>query len=79
MNKEEILAGLKEIISIVKPKLDLQNVTMKSQLVSELGIDSLSMLLVALAVEEKFKIKFDSASNFNTVEEVCDFIIAAKK
>lgn len=79
MNREEIFAVLKEIISLVKPKLNLENVTMQSQLVSELSIDSLSMLLIALAVEEKFKIKFEPSSNFNTVGEVCDYIIAAKK
>ena len=79
MTKEEIFEGLKGIISIVKPKLNVEKVAMNSQLVSELGIDSLSMLLVALAIEEKFKIKFEPTSTFNTVEEVCDYISAAKK
>lgn len=79
MTKEEVLAGLKDIISVVKPKLNLDNVTMDSQLVSELGIDSLSMLLVALAIEEKFQIKFEPTSTFNTAGEVCDYVMAAKK
>ena len=79
MTKEEIFEGLKVIIAIVKPKLNVEKVAMNSQLVSELGIDSLSMLLVALAIEEKFKIKFAPTSPFNTVEEVCDYISAAKK
>jgi len=79
MTREEIFAGLKEIITVVKPRLNLDTVTMDSQLVSELGIDSLSMLLVALAIEDKFQIKFEPTTRFNTVAEVCDCIMAAKK
>ena len=78
MTREAIFEGLKEIISNVKPKLDLTNVNFESRLVSDLGIDSLSMLLLSLAAENKFKMQFDaSAPQFNTVGEVCDYIIKA--
>ena len=50
MTKEEILAGLKEVITVVKPKLDIDTVSMDSQLTTDLGIDSLSMMLVSLAI-----------------------------
>lgn len=74
MTKEEILTGLKEVIGAVKPKLDMTNVGMETQLMSELGIDSLSMLLMSLAIENKFKFQFKTQTPFQTVGEVVDYI-----
>ena len=78
MTKETVFEGLKQIISNVKPKLDLSNVNYESQLVTDLGIDSLSMLLLSLAAENQFHITFDpSAPAFVTVGDVCDYIVKA--
>ena len=80
MSRESIFEGLKEIISGVKPKTDLTNVSFESKLVSELGIDSLSMLLLSLAAEHKFNMQFENtAAPFETVGDVCDYIVAAVK
>ncbi len=80
MTREEVFEGLKEIFTGVKPNLDLSKVTLDSQLVSELGIDSLSMLLLSLAAENKFQMQFASdTAPFETVGQVCDYIIAAKQ
>ena len=80
MSRETVFEGLKEIIANVKPKLDLSTVGYDSKLVSELGIDSLSMLLLSLAAENKFHLEFASSANpFETVGEVCDYIVAAVK
>lgn len=79
MNKEEILEGLKEVLGTVKSKQDMSGVTMQTELVSELGIDSLSMLLVSLAAEQKFNIQFETAQPFSTVGEVVEFIAGAIK
>lgn len=80
MTKESVFEGLKEIIQGVKPKTDLTNVDFDSKLVSDLGIDSLSMLLLSLAAEHKFKMQFDSTTApFETVGDVCDYIVAAVK
>ena len=79
MTKEEILEGLKEVISGIKPKLDLTNVTMDSSLSTELGIDSLSMLLMSLAIENKFDFQFSTQEIFRTVGQVVDCIYEAKK
>ena len=49
------------------------------ELVRELGIDSLFMILLSLAVEEKFQMRFpDGAAAPTTVGEVCDSVLAAK-
>lgn len=42
MTREEILAGLKEVMALVKPKLDLSGMTEDANLVTDLGIDSLN-------------------------------------
>ena len=50
-----------------------------SQLVRELGIDSLTMMLLALAAEEKFAVRFPDGQPLpKTVGEVCDAILALK-
>ena len=78
MTKEEVFAGLKEVIGIIRPNTDLTNVSFDTVLVRDLGIDSLSMMLLSLAVEEKFKMRFAPAAPApTTVGEVCDAVIAA--
>jgi len=78
MTREEILTGLKEVMSLVKPKLDLSKVTESSNLITDLGIDSLSMLLLSLGVENKFGFQFTEQKPFQTVAEVIDYIEKVK-
>ena len=40
----------------------------------DLGIDSLSMLLLSLATENKFGFQFSTQEPFQTVREVVDYI-----
>lgn len=77
MTKEEVLAGLKDVFKIVRPKLDPEKIQLESDLIHDLGIDSLSLMLLALASEEKFDIKFES-NRFETVNDVCEYILNAK-
>lgn len=78
MTKNEIFEGLKEVIALVKPKLDLSNITVESNLLTEVGLDSLTMLFMTLGMEQKFGIKFDgSGTMFQTVSDVIDYIYAA--
>lgn len=74
MTREDIFNGLKEVISLVKPKLDLSKVTESSNLITDLGIDSLSMLLLSLGTESKFGFQFAEQKPFQTVAEVIDYI-----
>jgi Acyl carrier protein len=78
MTRENVFEGLKEILSGVKPKLDQSKISYESKLVNDLGIDSLSMLLLSLAAENKFNMQFDpQAPVFVTVGDVCDYILKA--
>ena len=45
MTKEEVLAGLKEVLSVIRPATDLTGVSYETELSRGLGVDSLSMLL----------------------------------
>ncbi len=79
MTREEVFAGLKEVIGVIRPNTDLTNVGFDTELVRELGIDSLSMLVLSLATEEKFQMHFpDGAPAPFTVGDVCDAVLAAR-
>ena len=78
MTREDVFAGLKEVIGTMRPGADLSQVNFDTELVRELGIDSLFMILLSLAVEQKFGIKFpDGQAAPTTVGEVCDAVLAA--
>lgn len=74
MQREIIFDGLKEILTLIKPSMDLSAVNEASQLVRDVGLDSLTILLLSLAVENKFGFKFEGQPKFNTVGEVIDYI-----
>ncbi|MBO6169896.1 MAG: hypothetical protein J6O51_07995 [Bacteroidales bacterium] len=79
MTREDIFEGLKEVIGGMRPETDLSQVTYNTELVRELGIDSLFMILLSLAVEEKFQIRFpDNQAAPTTVGEVCDAVLLAQ-
>jgi acyl carrier protein len=74
MTREDIFNGLKEILTLIKPSKDLSSVNESSQLVRDVGLDSLTIMLLSLAVENKFQFKFEGTPKFNTVGEVIDYI-----
>lgn len=75
MDRQDILKDLKEILQLIKPSLDLSTVNEGTQLISNIGLDSLTIMLLSLAIENKFNIKFEGALNFNTVGDVIDYIM----
>ena len=79
MDRQDILKDLKEILQLIKPSLDLSSVNEDTQLISDIGLDSLTIMLLSLAIENKFKIKFEGALKFNTVGDVMDYITQATK
>jgi acyl carrier protein len=79
MSRQEILDSLKEVLALIRPSLDLSKVNNDTQLTSDLGLDSLTTMLLSLAIENKFNFKFDGMVKFNTVGEVIDHIIEKTK
>ena len=76
MQRETILEGLKEILKQIRPAMDVSSVNEDSQLVRDLGLDSLTILPLSLAIENKFGFRFEGNPKFTTVREVLDYIEA---
>ena len=74
MTREEIFTELKAIIKLVKPNVDTEALTQQTRLIEDLGLDSLTILLLSFAIEKKFEFKFDGAPKFASVGEVMDYI-----
>lgn len=74
MPENLIFEKLKEILSNIKPKLDLSNVSYDNTLVNDLRIDSLTMLMLSLAIEHEFKVNIDASQRFVTVEDVVKYV-----
>ena len=60
----------------IKPSMDMSAINDDSQLVRDVGLDSLTILLLSLAIETKFGFKFEGNPKFTTVSEVLDYISA---
>ncbi len=76
MEREEIITRLKKVLAVIKPKLDLDSVHGETTLTTDLGMDSLSMLLTGLAIENEFRIKFEPSVPPVKVSDVVDYISA---
>ena len=67
---------MKEILKLIKPSADFTNINEDSQLVRDVGLDSLTIMLLSLAIENKFGFTFEGNPKFNTVGEVIDYVSA---
>ena len=74
-SKEEILAGLAEILNEVAD-VDAGDVTEDKSFTDDLDVDSLSMVEVAMAAEEKFGVKIpdDELPKLKTVGDAVSYI-----
>ena len=73
--QEEIIAGLAEIIEEVTG-IEPSEVTPEKSFVDDLDIDSLSMVEIATAVEDKFGVAIpdDELGNIKTVGDAINYI-----
>ena len=74
MTQANILDELKAIFKQITPKVDTDAITPDTRLVEDLGLDSLTILLMSFAIEKRFEFKFDSVQKFATVGEVIGYI-----
>lgn len=77
MDRQNVFEGLKESLQLVKPSLDLSKVSEDTRLIGDIGLDSLTIMLLSLAIENKFNMKFEGALTFNTVGDVIDYVMKA--
>ena len=75
MTQEEILAGLGEIIDEIAG-VPAEEVTPEKTFVDDLDIDSLSMVEIAVAAQDKFGVEIpdDQLKDFKTVQDVIDYV-----
>jgi acyl carrier protein len=76
MTREEIIAGLAEILEEVAG-VDPADVSEDKSFTEELDVDSLSMVEVVVAAEEKFGVTIpdDEVKNLKTVGDAADFVL----
>lgn len=70
---------LKELFLSVCPNIDVEKVNDETRLYEDLGIDSLSMLMLALGLEENFGLKVDTNMKFKTIGDVLNYVNANAK
>jgi acyl carrier protein len=77
---EEVLAGIKEIVVEVAG-IDANIIAMDKKFTDDLDVDSLSMVEVVVAAEEKFGVKIpdEEVTKMATVGDAVNFIVANGK
>ncbi|KDN85840.1 MULTISPECIES: acyl carrier protein [Kitasatospora] len=75
--REEVLEGLAEIVNEIAG-IPVEDVALDKSFTDDLDVDSLSMVEVVVAAEERFgaKIPDDEVKNLKTVGDAVDFIVA---
>lgn len=75
MTNEEILEGLAEIVNEVAG-VETSEITIEKSFVDDLDIDSLSMVEIAVQVEDKFgaKVPDDELANLKTVGDAVEYV-----
>lgn len=78
MTREEIIEKLKLILKYTVSNFDelLPKITENSNLYTDLGLSSVGMLYIVIAIEEMFNVKFDNVNfdDFKIVGDVVDYI-----
>ena len=78
MTREEIKEKLEGIIIMAMPEVEgtVRNCSEKANLHTDLGLNSVGLLYVIIAIEEFFSIVFDNVNfnDFQTVGDVLDYI-----
>ncbi len=77
LTQDVALAGIREIVVEVAG-IDGAQVTMEKKFADDLEVDSLSMVEVIVAAEEKFSVKIpdDEVTKMTTVADAVNFIVA---
>ena len=78
MERQEIIDKLKDLINFAMPnKRDIiEKCNEDSNLTTDIGLNSVGLLYIVIAVEEFFKVSFEDVSfdDFKTVRDVIDYI-----
>lgn len=73
----ETLEKLKEIFKeIIDSDIDLDTITEKTNIKEDLGLNSIGIMYLVVAIEQEFNVLMHNSSieSFNTIKDVIDFI-----
>ncbi|AUG77077.1 acyl carrier protein [Kitasatospora sp. MMS16-BH015] len=75
--KDEVLEGLAEIVNEIAG-IPVEDVELDKSFTDDLDVDSLSMVEVVVAAEERFDVKIpdDEVKNLKTVGDAVNYILA---
>lgn len=81
MDRNAILAKLLPLLKDLKPNLKVESVTEDVRLRDDLGVDSITMLLMALRIEQEFGIRLENIqpNQMVLVGDVCAYIESRMK
>lgn len=76
MQRNEIVESLKKIVNSIEPQLCVSEVVENTRLIEDIGLNSLTYLMMGIYLEREFGITFDykSAASFRTVSDICDYV-----
>ena len=81
MEKEKVFNELKRIFTLVIPNgIDVEKITMKNNITTDLGINSIGVIYLAIAIEEMYGIDMSEVTftTFKTIEDVIGYILEKK-
>ena len=65
---------LLKLIQENMPSAHLENVSMDSRLIEDLGMDSVGMMMLSMSMEDEFGLSFDEPVFFEKVKDVIEFL-----
>ena len=77
MSEKEIFEKLTNIFNIViNRSVDVSKINMDSKIIEDLGVNSIGLIYLAVAVEEEFGVDMSNASleSFKTIRDVINYI-----
>ena len=78
MSRNEIKEKLASVMKMAMPNIEIdeENLSEQSSLVSDVGLTSVGILYIVIAIEEFFSIRFDNVGfgDFKTVGDVVNYI-----
>ena len=69
-----MLEQLKEILGKVLPEVDMSQVTEETNLINDLGFDSMALLMMSMEIEDAYHFRFEEFVKFDTVGDVCRYL-----
>ncbi len=78
MSRNDIIVKLKDVLQMAMPssEIDVNTLTEDANLINDLGLSSVGVLYIVIAIEEFFNIRFDDVgfADFKTIGDVVDYI-----